>query len=89
MPASSMNVLIIGGSGFLSGTLARRALAAGHAVWCVTRGRRPLAPGVTALVADRRDPDAFAAAVRGAGVRWDLAVDCIAFEPADTAQDAA
>lgn len=84
-----MNLLIIGGSGFLSGTLARRAIDAGHAVWCVTRGQRALPPGVTALLADRHDHDAFAAAIRGAGVHWDLAVDCIAFDAADIAQDAA
>jgi nucleoside-diphosphate-sugar epimerase len=84
-----IDLLIIGGSGFLSGTLARRAAALGHHVWCVTRGRRPLPPGVRSLVADRQNRAAFAAAIRQAGVRWDLAVDCIAFEPGDIEQDIA
>ncbi len=82
-----MDVLIIGGSGFVSGTLARRARAAGHRVWALTRGRRPLPAGVTPLVADRAVDAAFAAVVRGAGVRWDLAVDCVGFNPHDAAQD--
>ena len=37
----SMKVLVIGGSGFLSGTLARTALSQGHQVWTITRGQRP------------------------------------------------
>lgn len=84
-----MNILILGGSGFVSGTLARLALARGHAVWTVTRGQRPPQAGVTALPADRHDPAAFHQAIRSAGVTWDLAVDCIAFSPVDTRQDLA
>jgi nucleoside-diphosphate-sugar epimerase len=87
MAEPQRNILIIGGSGFLSGTLARRAQAAGHRVWTVTRGVRPQPAGVTTLVADRHDEHAFAAAIASAGVRWDLAVDCIAFNAADILQD--
>jgi nucleoside-diphosphate-sugar epimerase len=82
-----VNVLIIGGSGFVSGTLARTAVEAGYRVWVVTRGRRPLPDGVQALTADRQDEAAFEAAVRGAGVRWDLAADCIGYEAAAARQD--
>jgi nucleoside-diphosphate-sugar epimerase len=84
-----MNLLIIGGSGFLSGTLAHRAVTAGHRVWTVTRGQRRLPDGVSALVADRRDPPAFAAALAEARTHWDLAVDCIAFNADDIRQDVA
>jgi len=84
-----MNVLIIGGSGFVSGTLARVALAEGHAVWAVTRGQRPVPEGVTALTADRHEEGALERAVGEAGVSWDLAVDCIGFQPADVRQDVA
>ena len=83
------NILLIGGSGFVSGTLARLALAQGHRVWALTRGARALPPGVLPLVADRKNGDDFAAAVTAAGVHWDLAVDCIAFGPDDMAQDLA
>jgi nucleoside-diphosphate-sugar epimerase len=84
-----MDILVIGGSGFVSGTLAARARAAGHRVWALTRGRRPLAAGVTPLVADRGDDAAFAAALHAArgGAAWDLAVDCIGYNGRDAGQD--
>jgi nucleoside-diphosphate-sugar epimerase len=82
-----MDVLIIGGSGFVSGTLAKSAREAGHGVWVVTRGRRPLQAGVSPIVADRSDDAAFAAALRAAGRKWDLAVDCIGYNPHDATQD--
>ncbi len=37
-----MKILILGGSGGLSGTLARMALKQGKEVWTVTRGKRSL-----------------------------------------------
>ena len=49
----SDNLLIVGGSGFVSGTVARRAVASGWRVWAVTRGRLPMPDGVIAIVADR------------------------------------
>jgi len=82
-------LLVVGGSGFLSGTLARRAADQGYVVWTITRGQRPLPGGTNNLIADRRDHAAFAAAVASAGVKWDLVVDCIAFEPSDIQQDVA
>lgn len=82
-------ILIVGGSGFLSGTLARAAVAHGHKVWTITRGRRPLPDGVTSLIADRHDRGKFEEIVAGAGIRWDLVVDCIGFVPADVQQDIA
>jgi nucleoside-diphosphate-sugar epimerase len=82
-------VLIVGGSGFLSGTLARRALSRGHQVWAITRGQRPLPEGVTALVADRQDQAAFERVVSAAQTKWDLVIDCIAFAPEDIQQDIA
>lgn len=84
-----MKILIIGGSGFVSGTLAGAAVEHGCQVWAVTRGQRPTHPRVTALYADRRDPAAFHSAVQSAGTNWDLVVDCIAFNPDDTRQDLA
>lgn len=86
---ATLNILIIGGSGFLSGTLSRLALKQNHRVWAVTRGQRPLPSGVTTLQADRKDPAAFDQAVKEAGIQWDMVVDCIAFDPADIRQDIA
>lgn len=80
-----MNLLIIGGSGFVSGTLAREAVAFGHQVWAVTRGQRATVAGVTPLKADRHDAAAFSAAL--GKLEWDLVVDCIGFKAEDARQD--
>lgn len=83
----ALRILIIGGSGFLSGTLARSALTQGHQVWTLTRGERPQPAGVLSLTADRRDQAAFAQAIMQAAQTWDLVIDCIAFKAADVQQD--
>ena len=54
-PSSQSKILIVGGSGFLSGTLAQRAVSRDNKVWTVTRGQRPLPTGSTNLIADRHD----------------------------------
>ncbi len=82
-------MLLIGGSGFVSGTLARRAVAAGHAVWAVTRGDRELPEHVVHIRADRNDHAALERAVKAAGVRWDLTVDVICYEPEQMHHDVA
>jgi nucleoside-diphosphate-sugar epimerase len=87
MASSPNNILIIGGSGFLSGTLTQVALARGINVWAITRGQRPLAAGVKGLTADRHDAAAFAQAVAGANTKWDMVIDCIGFTPEDARQD--
>ena len=82
-----MKLLIIGGSGFVSGTLARKALTEGHSVWAVTRGQRPLLDGVISIIADRKDRPAFASAIKDVNVHWDLVVDCIGYTAEDALQD--
>ena len=72
-----LNLLILGGSGFVSGTLARTAVAQGHKVTVVTRGKRPLPSNVAAINADRRERAAFAQAIAQSKQSWDLVVDCI------------
>lgn len=52
-----MRLLVLGGTGYLSALVAREALARGHSVTCVTRGRGGRLPdGVDALVWDRLVP---------------------------------
>lgn len=63
-----MHLLVLGGTGFLSGEVVRTALAAGHTVTAVTRGRRaaPSAAdllGLHAVQADRDDVAALAGAL--------------------------
>ena len=82
-----MNILLVGGSGFVSGTLAQVAVGGGHSVWAVTRGERPVPEGVTGITADRKDRAAFAQAVASHGTRWELVVDCIGYDPDDAQQD--
>ena len=80
-------VLIIGGSGFLSGTLAQRALSRGNQVWTLTRGYRPLPAQAVNLIADRQDPAAFKRVIEGEQTNWDMVIDCIAYTPEDIQQD--
>jgi nucleoside-diphosphate-sugar epimerase len=84
-----MRILSIGGSGFVSGTLAQRALQQGHEIQVVTRGQRPLPGGVEGITADRKDRGAFAEAIANTPGEWDLVVDCIGFDPEDAEQDVA
>lgn len=81
------DILLLGGSGFLSGTCARCALREGHRVWTVTRGQRPVPAGAMAIVADRKDRAAFAAAIQSANAHWDLVIDCIGYSGDDARQD--
>jgi nucleoside-diphosphate-sugar epimerase len=82
-------ILVVGGSGFLGGTITRRALAEGHGVWTISRGRTKVPAGASALIADRKDSVAFAEAIAGAQTCWDLVVDSAAFESEDIHQDVA
>jgi nucleoside-diphosphate-sugar epimerase len=85
-----MNILLVGGSGFLSGTLARTAVAAGHQVTVVSRGQKSLPEGVSSIVTDRHDAAGFQSAIENATTApWDLVVDCIGYEVADAQQDIA
>ncbi|WP_396643438.1 NAD-dependent epimerase/dehydratase family protein [Microbacterium sp.] len=54
------DVLILGGTGWLSGAIARRWVDAGASVTCLARGARPAPPGAELVVADRADPGAYA-----------------------------
>lgn len=80
-------VLIIGGSGFLSGTLAQKAISRGDQVWTLTRSLRPLPAQAVNLVADRKDQAAFKRVIEGEQTNWDMVIDCIAYSPEDILQD--
>jgi nucleoside-diphosphate-sugar epimerase len=94
-----MNILLLGGSGFLSGAITRAALQDKCKVSIVTRGEKPIPEGATALRADRKNhaqletaiQTAFAAQTADAGQNapWDLVVDCIGYEVQDAKQDIA
>ncbi|MDD2805761.1 MAG: NAD-dependent epimerase/dehydratase family protein [Elusimicrobiales bacterium] len=83
--AKKLNVLLLGGSGLLSGAARGAFLAAGHSVTVLSRGTRALPehPGLSTLLADRKDPAALAAALRGK--TFDLTVDFLAYTGEDVA----
>lgn len=65
------DVLILGGTGWLSRRIAQRWIDAGARVTCLARGERP-APGGAALVSgDRDDPETYRLLDRD----WDEVVD--------------
>ncbi|MEO8827095.1 NAD-dependent epimerase/dehydratase family protein [Lapillicoccus sp.] len=69
-----MNVLVLGGTAFLGGEIARAAMTTGHEVTCLARGESGSAPdGVRFVRGDRSRPGAYAGLPRSG--RWDLVVD--------------
>lgn len=82
-----MKLLIIGGSGFVSGHVMDAALQAGHEVWYVTRGLRSAVPDAHAIVVDRDDTEAFRMALQQLGQRFDAVLDCICFNDTQARAD--
>ncbi len=66
------SVLILGGTGWLSGRIAQRWVADGAAVTVLARGGRPAPAGSTLVVGDRSTPGAYDAIADRA---WDEVVD--------------
>ncbi len=77
-PAGPLDLLVLGGTGFIGPHLVRHAVDRGHRVTIFTRGRRSavLPAGVVHLIGDR---DGQLGAL--AGQRWDAVVDDSATNP--------
>ena len=81
-------VLVIGGSGHVSGAVVRAALADGYKVYTLTRGTRPAVGDVVELRADRHDAAAMEKVARDiANEKFDAVIDCIGFNADDMKQD--
>ncbi len=87
-PRNPLDLLFIGGSGIISAASVARAVAQGHRVTVLNRGRsttRPLPPEVETLVADVTDDDAVDAAI--AGRDFDVVAQFRAFSPDHVTRD--
>jgi len=75
-----VRILFLGGTGNISTACVERALARGHHVGLLTRGRRlsPFGPWVEVLHGDRYDRAALDRAAAGG---WDAVVDFLAYTP--------
>lgn len=66
------DVLILGGTGWLSGRIAERWMDAGASVTCLARGGRAAPYGARLIAADRDEPNAYDAV---SGREWDEVVE--------------
>jgi nucleoside-diphosphate-sugar epimerase len=83
-----MRVLFIGGTGFISSAVSRRAVAGGVELYLLNRGLRSAPPeGARALTADINHAEEVRAALRG--LRFDAVVNWIAYTPEDIERDLA
>ena len=81
-------VLVIGGSGHVSGAVSRAAVAAGYKVYTLTRGTRPAVADVVELHADRHDAEAMQKVAQSiANEKFDAVIDCICYNADDMKQD--
>ena len=70
-----MRILVVGGTGFLGGAVARHAVAEGHQVTVMSRSGAGVAPGASTLIADRDT------ALADLGGRFDGVIDTCAYAP--------
>jgi nucleoside-diphosphate-sugar epimerase len=76
-----MRILLLGGSGLLSGAALRAFVGAGHDVSVLTRGERAIAPHASRLRGDRRDAGSLRAVLEGE--RFDFTADFLAYGGGD------
>ena len=84
----AMKILFIGGTGFISTSVSRLAVAKGFDLCVLNRGLREAdLPGAQSLTADIHQPEQVRAALRD--TRFDAVVDWVAYKPEDIERDLA
>jgi nucleoside-diphosphate-sugar epimerase len=84
----TLKVLFIGGTGFISTSVSRLALAKGLDLYLLNRGlQKPDLSGAQSLTADIHQPEQVRAALRD--LKFDVVVDWIAYTPEDIERDLA
>lgn len=81
-----MKILLIGGTGTISTSITRELVSAGHDVYLLNRGNRPLPYGAKGIRADIHDEDAARDKLAPMG-QWDCVCDFIAFSVEDVQRD--
>ena len=80
-----MRLLFLGGTGIISTACVDLAVARGHEVHVLNRGRRPARPGAHGHAADLADEAAVRRTLGGGA--WDVVIDFLAFTVADVERD--
>ena len=80
-----MKILFLGGTGNISAECAALLHEAGHEITVLNRGRAPAPAGWRALRADRKDPAAMRAALKG--VELEVVVNFLGYELSDVELD--
>lgn len=81
-----MDLLVLGGTGFVGRALVDEGLASGWSVTTLNRGTRPPIAGATALTGDRTTPEGLAAL---GDHRWDVVADTWSWAPSAVRDSAA
>ena len=76
-----MEILLIGGTGVLSGAVAKEALRRDYSVTVINRGKRPVAKGLNLIKADRTDYDYIKSQLNGR--KFDAIIDFLCYNEKD------
>ena len=75
-----MNILLIGGSGIISGEITNRSIEQGYTVTILNRGKRPVNPAAKTIIADVRK-DSIDVLSNKIDNCYDVVVDFISYNP--------
>ncbi|MBQ7064118.1 MAG: NAD-dependent epimerase/dehydratase family protein [Firmicutes bacterium] len=83
-----MKVLLIGGTGTISGEISKLLLQQGHELWMVNRGKRNVPEGTHLIQADIHTPEGEETITKAiSGVHFDSVADFIAYHVPDVERD--